>query len=128
MKHDPEYVQYLLDKWFWRSWRLFSILTGLSTDYLTALEQRPYSFKEFMEEWIIDQYLRTLDEFGLKKPWYWDIFEDELDIYHHMIYASAYTYRATLWFNFVLPSPASGSGCARNIPNIGTIWMPFGSR
>jgi len=48
--------------------RLFSILTGLSTDYLTRLDQRPYSFKEFMEEWIIDQYLRTLDEFGLKKP------------------------------------------------------------
>jgi len=74
MKHDPDYVQYLLDKWFWRSWRLFSILTGLSTDYLTALDQRPYSFKEFMEEWIIDQYLRTLDEFGLKKPWYWTFF------------------------------------------------------
>ena len=32
------------------------------------------SFKEFMEEWIIDQFLRTLDEFGLKKPWYWDYF------------------------------------------------------
>jgi hypothetical protein len=62
MKRDPEYVQYLVDKWLWR------ILTGLSTDYLTALDQRPYSFKEFMEEWIIDQFLRTLDEFGLKKP------------------------------------------------------------
>jgi len=37
-------------------------LTGLSTDYLTELSQRPYSFKEFMEEWIIDQFLRTLDE------------------------------------------------------------------
>jgi len=116
MKHDPEYVQYLLDKWFWRSWRLFSILTGLSTDYLTALEQRPYSFKEFMEEWIIDQFLRTLDEFGLKKPWYWDIFEDELDIYHHMIYASAYTYRATLWFNFVLPSPAERKWLRQKYP------------
>jgi len=116
MKHDPEYVQYLLDKWFWRSWRLFSILTGLSTDYLTALDQRPYSFKEFMEEWIIDQFLRTLDEFGLKKPWYWDIFEDELDIYHHMIYASAYTYRATLWFNFVLPSPAERKWLRQKYP------------
>jgi toluene monooxygenase system protein A len=59
-----------------------------------------------MEEWIIDQFLRTLDEFGLEQPWYWDIFMDELDIYHHMIYASAYSYRATLWFNFVMPGPA----------------------
>jgi len=43
-------------------------IVPLPTDYLTALDQRPYSFKEFMEEWIIDQFLRTLDEFGLKKP------------------------------------------------------------
>jgi toluene monooxygenase system protein A len=106
MKHDPEYAQYLVDKWFWRNWRLFSIITGSSMDYLTDLEQRPSSFKEFTEEWIIDQFLRTLDEFGLQKPWYWDTFLDELDIYHHMVYASAYTYRATLWFNCILPSPA----------------------
>jgi toluene monooxygenase system protein A len=37
-------------------------------DYLTAPDQRPSSFKEFMEQWIVDQYLRTLEEFGLKKP------------------------------------------------------------
>lgn len=106
MKHDPEYAQYLVDKWFWRNWRLFSIITGTSMDYLTDLEQRPSSFKEFTEEWIIDQFLRTLEEFGLKKPWYWDTFIDELDVYHHMVYASAYTYRSTLWFNCVLPGPA----------------------
>ena len=116
MKHDPDYAQYLLDKWFWRSWRLFSILTGVSMDYLTPLDQRPHSFKEFMEEWIIDQFLRTLDEFGLKKPWYWNIFEDELDIYHHMIYASAYTYRATLWFDFVVPSPAERKWLRQKYP------------
>jgi len=50
-------------------------------DYLTAAGQRSGSFKEFMEEWIVDQFFRTLDEFGLKKPWYWDIFLDELEIY-----------------------------------------------
>jgi len=84
---------------------MFSIVTGVSMDYLTDLEQRPSSFKEFTEEWIIDQFLRTLDEFGLKKPWYWDLFLDELDVYHHMVYATAYTYRSTLWFNCVVPGP-----------------------
>jgi len=121
-------VQYLLDKWFWRSWRLFSILTGLSTDYLTALDQRPYSFKEFMEEWIIDQYLRTLDDLALRNPGIGEIFQDELDIYHHMIYASAYTYRATLWFDFVVPSPAERKWLRQKYPKYGTIWRPFGSR
>ena len=132
MKHDPQYAQYLLDKWFWRSWRLFSILTGFSTDYLTALDQRPYSFKEFMEEWIIDQFLRTLDEFGLKKPWYWNIVEDELDIYHHMIYASAYTYRATLWFDFVIPGPAERKWLRQKYPkywdDMDAVWEQVSER
>lgn len=105
LAHDPAYVQALLDKWFWRSWLLFAIVTGFSMDYLTPLEQRTRSFKEFMEEWVIDQYARTLEEYGLSRPWYWDTFLHALDNYHHMVYASAYTYRSTVWFDFVLPSP-----------------------
>jgi toluene monooxygenase system protein A len=132
MKHDAEYAQYLVDKWFWRNWHIFSILTGVTMDYFTAPDQRPTSFKEFMEEWIVDQYLRTLDEFGLKKPWYWDIFLDELDIYHHMIYASAYTYRATLWFNFVMPSPTDRQWLRKKYPkywdDMDAIWERVSER
>jgi toluene monooxygenase system protein A len=132
MKHDPDYAQYLVDKWFWRNWHLFSILTGISMDYLTAGDQRTGSFKEFMEEWIVDQFFRTLDEFGLKKPWYWDIFLDELEIYHHMIYASAYTYRATLWFDFVMPSPTDRKWLREKYPkhwdDMDAIWERIGER
>jgi toluene monooxygenase system protein A len=105
VKHDPAYAQRLLDKWFWRSWLLFAVVTGFSMDYFTPVERRTQSFKEFMEEWVLDQYLRSLDEFGLKRPWYWDTFLENLDHYHHMVYASAYTYRASVWFDFVLPGP-----------------------
>jgi len=105
VKHDRRYAQYLLDKWFWRSWLLFAVVTGFSMDYLTPLEHRTSSFKEFMHEWVLDQFLRSLDEFGLERPWYWDIFLEGLDNYHHMVYASAYSYRASVWFNFVVPGP-----------------------
>jgi toluene monooxygenase system protein A len=111
MKHDPDYAQYLIDKEFWRNWHLFSILTGVSMDYLTAADQRSGSFKEFMEEWIVDQFFHTLDEFGLKKPCYWDMFLDELEIYHHMIYASAYTYRQY----------------TGNVPSTGMTWTQCGN-
>jgi toluene monooxygenase system protein A len=74
-------------------------------DYLTPLAHRQSSFKEFMHEWVLDQFLRSLDEFGLERPWYWDIFLEGLDNYHHMVYASAYSYRASVWFNFVVPGP-----------------------
>lgn len=102
---DPQYAQYLVDKWFWRSWHLFAVVTGFSMDYLTPLEARQNSFKEFMQEWVLDQFLGSLKEFGLSRPWYWDTFVEELDYYHHMVYVSAYTYRSTTWFNMPMPSP-----------------------
>jgi toluene monooxygenase system protein A len=106
VEHDRPRAQALLDKWFWRAWHLFAVVTGFTMDYLTPLEARTRSFKEFMQEWVIDQYLRSLEEFGLERPFYWDTFLRSLDHYHHMVYASAYTYRSTVWFDFVLPGPA----------------------
>ncbi len=124
VQKDPEYAQYLLDKWFWRSWQLFAVVTGFSMDYFTPVEKRPYSFKEFMQEWVIDQYQETLKEFGLKKPWYWETFIDALDSYHHMVYASAYTYRATVWFDFILPSPEDRKWLKNKYPK---YWDHFDS-
>jgi toluene monooxygenase system protein A len=117
VQHAPERAQYLLDKWFWRSFMLFAIVTGFTMDYLTPLEQRMMSFKEFMHEWVLDQYIRTLDEFGMQKPWYWDTFLRALDYYHHMVYVSAYTYRATVWFDFVVPSPKERAWLRRKYPS-----------
>jgi toluene monooxygenase system protein A len=104
--HDKAYAQYLVDKWFWRSWLLFAIVTGFAMDYLTPLPSRTLSFKEFVQEWVIDQYLRMLADVGLERPWYWPVFESALSRYHHMVYASAYSYRATVWFDLVVPGPA----------------------
>jgi toluene monooxygenase system protein A len=105
IKHDRAYAQYLVDKWFWRSWLLFSVVTGFAMDYLTPVASRTLSFREFMHEWVIDQYLRMLEEVGLQRPWYWSTFESALPRYHHMVYASAYSYRATVWFDLVVPGP-----------------------
>ena len=44
MKHDPAYAQRLVDKWFWRSWLFFSIVTGFHMDYLAPLQSRGQSF------------------------------------------------------------------------------------
>ena len=65
--------------------RLFALLTGPSMDYYTPLEHRKQSFKEFMEEWIIDQFVRPFRDYGLEKPWYWDEFIEDLDVWHHSL-------------------------------------------
>ena len=75
-----------------------------------------------MQEWILEQFLSQLKKYGLKRPWYWDIFEKSLDSYHHMVYASAYTYRATVWFDFVVPSPDERAWFAQKYPR---YWNQF---
>lgn len=114
---DPERAQYLIDKWFWRTWLFFAVVTGFTMDYLTPLDRRAHSFKEFTEEWIVDQYLRSLADLGMKKPWYWELFLDALETYHHMVYASAYTYRHTVWFDFVIPGPEERAWLRRKYPS-----------
>jgi toluene monooxygenase system protein A len=116
VKHDREQAQYLVDKWFWRSWLLFAVVTGFAMDYLTPIAARTRSFKELMQEWVLEQYARTLAEHGLERPWYWDVFLEALDHYHHMVYASAYTYRASVWFDFVVPSPRERAWLKQKYP------------
>lgn len=102
---QKEKAQHLIDIAFWRSWKLFTILTGLPMDYYMPLEHREGSFKEFMQEWIIDQFARSLQELGLDKPWYWDIFLRDLDEHHHGQQLGLWSWRPTLWFN-----PVAGVG------------------
>lgn len=61
----------MIDIGIWRAWKLFSVLTGPMMDYYTPLEHRKQSFKEFMEEWIVTQFERSLLDLGLDKPWFW---------------------------------------------------------
>jgi toluene monooxygenase system protein A len=132
VEHDRAYAQDLADKWFWRSWQLFAIVTGFAIDYLTPLDRRTLSFREFMDEWVIDQYLRMLDEIGLERPWYWAAFESALDRYHHMVYASAYTYRASVWFDLVVPGPAERAWLRAKYPHtwdeIDPVWERVAER
>lgn len=128
VQHDKEYAQYLLDKWFWRSWQLFAVVTGFCMDYLTPLAARKLSFKEFMQEWVLEQFLESLAEFDLKLPWYWPQFMEALDSYHHMVYVSAYTYRATVWFDFVIPGPEERAWLNEKYPKYWNMFEPIWQR
>jgi toluene monooxygenase system protein A len=132
LARDPEYAQYLIDKWFWRSWQLFAVITGFAMDYLTPLQHRVASFKEFVQEWVVEQFQSSLARLGLQLPWYWDQFLASLDYFHHMLYASAYSYRATVWFDFALPGPAERAWLAEKYPaswlDLDPLWAQITAR
>jgi toluene monooxygenase system protein A len=95
-----EVAQKLVDHMFWRSWHVFALLTGLSMDYYTPLEHRTHSFKEFMEELIVKQFMDQFRDFGLEVPWYWkEHFLPELDWYHHALHLGVWFWRPTVWWN-----------------------------
>ena len=96
-------AQKLVDIAIWRSWKLFSVLTGPMMDYYTPLEHRKQSFKEFMQEWIVVQFERSLLDMGLEKPWFWDQFLQEIDEQHHGMHLGVWFWRPTVWWN-----PAAG--------------------
>jgi len=132
VRHDREYAQSLIDKWFWRSWRFFSVVTGVAMDYLTPLECRPQSFKQFVHEWVLDQFDSLLARHGLERPWYWQLFLDSIETYHHMVYASAYTYRASVWFDCPLPGPREREWLRARYPEtwplLDPIWEQVSAR
>jgi len=129
---DKPRAQYLVDKWFWRSWLFFAVVTGFAMDYLTPLEERRRSFKEFVEEWIVDQFDGLLAEYGLSRPWYFEEWRASLSMYHHMVYASAYTHRATVWFDLVCPGPAERAWLAQKYPDsfplVDPVWEQISAR
>jgi toluene monooxygenase system protein A len=92
-------AQRLIDVMFWRGWRVFALLTGASMDYYTPLPHRSLSFKEFMLEWIIKQFNDQLSDLGLERPWYWELFLEELDWLHHALHLGTWFKRRTVWWN-----------------------------
>jgi toluene monooxygenase system protein A len=99
LEHDPRRAQWVIDKTFWVSARLFSVLTGPAMDYYTPLAMRKQSYREFMLEWVAGQFADQLRDYGLKKPWYWDEFLAGLDTWHHSLHLGVWYWRPTVWWN-----------------------------
>jgi toluene monooxygenase system protein A len=125
IQHDPAHAQYVLDKSVWRTWKVFALLTGMAMDYYTPLEYRRHSFKEFMEDMILDQFSKYILDTGLQLPWYWDQLLDEVDNFHHSMHLGSWTYRPTLWWDPAAGvSPAERAWLAEKYPTWEQNWGP----
>ena len=123
-----DYVQYLMDKMWWRSWRVLIATTGTAMDYLTPVKARSRSFKEFVEEWVVEQYMRNLEEFSLELPWFWPMFLNELDDAHHSLQVALYNTRTLLWFDEPSPSEPERAWLRAKYPSWESTYEPIWDR
>jgi toluene monooxygenase system protein A len=122
---EKKQAQYLVDKMWWRCWRLTLALTGTAMEYLTPVRARTRSFRQFMEEWVVDQFIKNLAEFGLERPWFWDQFLEELDFAHHSLQLGLYDYRTTLWFDVAAPDDDERTWLANAYPQWAETFGPM---
>ncbi len=123
---EREKVDYLIAKELWIAFRLIQAITGTVMDYEIPLEARRMSFKEFMQEWIILQLERLIEDLGITRPWWWDEFIYELDYAHHSFQIGLYHWRFTVWFDYRGPTPEERRWLVRHYPDweekYGHIW------
>ena len=120
-----EQVQRAVDVAFWREWRLFYTLSGPAVDYLTPLAHREKSFKEFVEEYIIQQFERSILDLGLDKPWYWDYFLETIDYFHHGGHLMIWYVRNTVfWDPAASVGPAERAWLEEKYPGWNEAWGP----
>ncbi|MCK2239043.1 MULTISPECIES: toluene monooxygenase [unclassified Crossiella] len=110
LEHDPVRAERLIHKMFWLAARAFAALTGPVMDYYSPLDSRTHCYREFIEEWVVGQYKRSLADYGIGTPWYWDDFMQGLDTWHHGMHLGFWLLRPTVWWN----SPAGVSDDERD--------------
>ncbi|MGH9000361.1 MAG: YHS domain-containing protein, partial [Acidimicrobiia bacterium] len=99
-------VQYWLDKWFWLHHRVDAPAVGTLVDYFAKRKHIP--FKKMYKRYVVDNYLtglvEDLAEFGVKKPWFLDTVERELDDYTHSLYRAMFQYKHVLFNKVFVPN------------------------
>jgi len=98
-------VQNWLDKWFWRGYRLISLVAGMM-DYM--LPRRVMSWKEafelYFEEQMLNGLFKDLEYYGIKPPRdvQWAI--DEKEILSHQVYWILYQFSHAAAFTTTIPN------------------------
>jgi phenol/toluene 2-monooxygenase (NADH) P3/A3 len=97
-------VQDWLDKWFWRGYRLISLVAGMM-DYM--LPKRVMSWKEafelYFEEQMLNGLFKDLEYYGIRPPRHVQWAIDEKEILSHQVYWILYQFSHAAAFTTTIP-------------------------
>jgi len=114
------FVQKWIDKWFWRGYRLLSIV-AMMMDYM--LPKKIMSWKEAWEMYFEEgggALFKDLSRYGIRLPKYHEVAIAEKDHYSHQAWSAFYQYSHAAAFHTWLPSEAESAWLPRNIRKAST--------
>ncbi|ALG66623.1 aromatic/alkene/methane monooxygenase hydroxylase/oxygenase subunit alpha [Beggiatoa leptomitoformis] len=110
-------VQGWIDKWFWRGYRLLT-LVAMMMDYM--LPKRVMSWKEAWEVYFEDAggaLFKDLARYGIRMPKYWEVSVKEKDHLSHIAWSTFYNYGAAAAFHTWMPNPDEMAWLAEKYPD-----------
>lgn len=113
-------VQRWIDKWFWRGYRLLS-LVAMMMDYM--LPKRVMSWKEAWEMYFEQNggaLFEDLARYGIRMPKYWEVSVQEKDHLSHQTWATFYNYGHAAAFHTWMPDAEEMAWLAASIPTAST--------
>lgn len=121
------HIQYWMDKWFWRSHRLFAVAVSIVLDYYAR--NRPMSYKEGFRKYVLNDFIRSyveeLGDFGLQPPRFLDAALAELEHVPHTTWRNLYQSRAVIPFGVPAPDDRDLDWLSEQYPAFDSHHRPF---
>lgn len=111
-------VQGWIDKWFWRGYRLTSLIAGMM-DYM--LPKKVISWREafelYFEKQMLDSLFPDLAYYGITPPRHVEHAIAEKDLYSHQVYWTLYQFSFAAAFTTTIPEAHEMAWFAEQYPN-----------
>lgn len=111
-------IQDWIDKWFWRGYRLVSLVAAM-LDYMLPKKVMSWkeSFELYFEQQMLDGLFKDLEFYGIRPPAHVKQAIAEKEHYSHLVYWTFYTYSFAAGFTTTLPDPDHLDWLAQQYPD-----------
>jgi phenol hydroxylase P3 protein len=121
-------LQYWLDKWTWRLYRIDALAGSIFFDYFA--KNKVMSYKEAFQKYFVDDFIgglvSDLGPYGLREPKYLPAMLSDMDSLSHTVWKYLYTRKNALWFKVFQPDDQDKEWLREKYPGwqelVGDFW------
>lgn len=121
-------LQYWLDKWTWRLYRIDALAGSIFFDYFAR--NKLMSYKEAFQKYFVDDFIgglvSDLGPYGLREPKWLPLMLSDMDTLSHTTWKYLYTRKNSLWFKVFQPDAQDREWLCEKYPGwqelVGDFW------